>query len=153
MEYITHHTYDKKPISGQCFIARGTIVKEHTVHIDYLNSDINLLCYGANIICAARSLNGRIHFSRNDDKRGLERGDLTYSIAYAPRERVHSDGHVFRFSEEELKLLENKYSHWLRQIEPLLFNDAFFDAEVEDLQKLADELGIKKGGESDVQNH
>lgn len=150
MEYITHRLYNHRPISGQCIIPRGTIVKENTVHIDYLNSDVKLLCYGVNLICAARSFNGRLHFSRNDDNRGLERGDLTYAIAYAPRERVHSDGHVFRFSEDELKLLENKYSHWLKQKEPLLFNDAFFDAEVEDLQKLADELGIKKGGESDV---
>lgn len=131
MQYITHRTFNENSISGNVFIKRG----------DKLNLIGNTLYYNNKPICVARSLNGKQHFAINEDGQGLKRGELTYFIAYSNRQKQHSDGHVFRFSEDEIEMLVKDYPQWLKQTTPILFNDNFFTANVEDLQELADKLG------------
>ena len=94
-------------------------------------------------VCLTTSYVAHQHFAVNDDGRGMERGYLTYEIAFAPREREHDDGYVYRFSQDELDMLCRDYPHWLKQQAPLLFNHSFFQASVEELQELAKKLDIK----------
>ena len=71
-------------------------------------------------------------------------GALTYAIAYSNRERYSAEGRRQRFSDEEIEMLERDWGHFLRQdLEVILFNEDFFAAEPEELQKLADALKIK----------
>ena len=70
------------------------------------------------------------------------------TYGYDPRsplgERYSAEGRRQRFSDEEIKMLERDWSHFLRQdVEVILFNEDFFAAEPEELQKLADALKIK----------
>ena len=83
-------------------------------------------------------------FARNDDGQGLERGKLTWAIAYSQRVRTGPNGRQQRFTEEEIELLERKWAHFLRQdVEVILFNEDFFAAAVPELKELADALHIK----------
>lgn len=97
----------------------------------------------AKAICRTTSEIARQHFARNDDGKGMTRGALTNAIAYAPREREHKDGHVFRFSEDEIGMLTQDYPHWLEDTDTIIFNDTFFGADVDELESLAEKLGIK----------
>lgn len=95
-------------------------------------------------ICFTTSEVARRYFAVNDDGRGLERGALTHAIAYGHRVRKRSDGSVHRFAEAEVEMLERSWGHWLRQdVDTILFNNDFFAAQPEDLQRLADALKIK----------
>lgn len=91
-------------------------------------------------ICRTASAVGHRHFAPNADGRGLERGALTYAIAYGKRERPSTR----RFSQAEADMLVRSWGHWLRKdVDVILFNEAFFAASPEDLQELADALEIK----------
>ena len=95
-------------------------------------------------ICYATSEAAKMHFARNDDGQGLERGKLTWAIAYSQRVRTGQNGRQQRFTEEEIELLERKWAHFLRQdVEVILFNEDFFAAAVPELKELADALHIK----------
>ncbi len=136
MEYITHHRFKAIAMcGGRLNIPYGTKLNA---------ADITLVTQEEKPICYITSENAKRHFARNNDGRGLERGKLTYAIAFAPRERKGTGGRRQRFTDAEIEMLERDYSHWLRpNLDVVLFNDDFFAAEVEDLQKLADKLGIK----------
>lgn len=96
-------------------------------------------------ICHIKSENAHKYFSRNDDGNGLERGALTYAIAYGNRRKPKSDGKsLYRFSDEEIKMLERDWKHFLRDdVDVILFNHDFFNANVSELRKLAEALKIK----------
>ena len=138
--YICTKTYDGNTEAG------------HHAHI---NVGEILLCIAGRIarhnasVCLVTSYVAHQYFAINDDGRGMERGYLTYEIAFAPREREHDDGYIYRFSQDELDMLCAEYPHWLKQQAPLLFNHDFFQADVEELKELAARLGItiKKGDE------
>ena len=132
MKYITHHRFRELAVCGDKLnIPYGTELE--TVANFIITSEGKSICF-------TTSENAKLHFSRNDDGRGLERGALTYAIAYGKRNR--GIGH--RFSNEEIKMLERDWGHFLRKdISVILFNEDFFNAEVEELQRLADALNIK----------
>lgn len=128
-------------ISGEKNIPRGTILEENRGMIS-LNNEI---------ICLSRSQNGIEHFARDDDGQGLRRGDLTYAIAFKERVKQYeislinpetgeeeTQFYQSRFSPEEAEILESEYSRWLRpEHSVILFNEEFFKAPIEDLEKLA----------------
>ena len=136
MEYIVHHRFRKAAACGERMnLPYGS--KFETIGDDIATE-------GGKGICAVSSEDARMYFARNDDGRGLERGALTYAIAYSHREKVWPDKRVYRFSEDEIDMLKRQWKHWLRQdVDTILFNDAFFAAEPEELQRLADALKIK----------
>lgn len=137
--YICHHTYTGNTEAG------------YNAHI---NVGERLPCIAGRItrhnasVCLTTSYVAHQHFAINDDGRGMERGLLTYAIAFEPREREHDDGYVYRFSQDELDMLCKDYPHWLKQQAPLLFNHDFFQADVDALKELAEKLDIiiKKEG-------
>lgn len=94
-------------------------------------------------VCYDTSETAKRHFARNEDGRGLERGKLTFAIAYSQRVRYGADGRRQRFTDQEIELLERDWAHFLQEdVDVILFNEDFFAAEVEDLQRLAAALRI-----------
>ncbi len=136
MTYITHHRFKELALCGsQLNLPYGTELQ--TAGPILLTQDGKAVCYNT-------SENAKLHFARNDDGRGLERGALTYAIAYSSRERVSAGGRKQRFTDEEIQLLLRDWKHFLRQdADAILFNEDFFAAKVDELQKLAELLQIK----------
>lgn len=135
MTYICHRSYSGLAETGK------------TVHIkrgkEYPLLGTRIARNNASI-CAVSSSVGRLHFARNDDGQGLKRGALTYAIAYRRREREHSDGRVFRFSEAEIDMLRREWNHFLAPDKGVIrFCQSFFDADVAELEKLATVLHIE----------
>lgn len=129
MNYIVHRRFRGKAICGEVNLRYGTELRETEGMICTLDG---------RALAFPSSENAHLYFAQNDDGRGLERGALTYAIAYAPR------GKGVRFTEEERNLICEKYKHWIRQdCSMLLFNHDFFNADVDELQNLADKLKIK----------
>lgn len=133
MKYITHHRYKELALcQEQLNLSYNT---------EIICKDNILYTLNNKPICILRSENGKKHFARNDDSKGLERGALTYAIAYSPREKKCKDGSIRRFSDKEQEILCSDWAHFLRSdTNVILFNDAFFEADVEELQKLANAL-------------
>ncbi len=136
MKYITHRRYRSKDVlRNRINLPYGTELE--TAEGFIVTKDGHLICYRT-------SETAKMYFSPNDDGRGLERGVLTWAIAYSSRAREWPDKSVHRFSKAEVKMLERDWRHWLRQdVDTIIFNDDFFSARPEDLQKLADALKIK----------
>ena len=132
MKYVTHHRFKELALCGERLnIPYGTELDTEGYSI--VMSDGRAICYST-------SENAKKHFARNDDGRGLERGALTYAIAYSRRDA----GNGFRFSEEEAEILTRDWGHFMRpDVDVILFNEDFFAAEPEELQKLAAALKIK----------
>lgn len=134
MTYITHHRFRYTALCGDRLnLSYGTELE--------CMGDTLVTCDGRSV-CYRTSENAKRHFARNDDGKGLERGQLTYAIAYSGR----NAGNGFRFSEDEAKLLTRDWSHFLRtDLDFILFNNDFFVADIEELQRLANALKIKIG--------
>lgn len=132
MKYVTHHRFKELALCGERLnIPYGT-------ELD--TEGYSIVMPDGRAVCYSTSENAKKHFARNDDGRGLERGDLTYAIAYSRRDV----GNGFRFSEEEAEILTRDWGHFLRpDVDVILFNEDFFAAEPEELQKLAAALKIK----------
>lgn len=141
MEYITHHRFKEigacnKPLN----IPYGTTLETICGFIaTFIATD------DGKAICYPTSENAHKHFARNDDGNGLERGALTYAIAYGKRKPVNTnDRQIYRFSEEEIRLLETRWKHFLRDdVDVILFNHEFFNADISELREMAKSLKIK----------
>ena len=95
-------------------------------------------------ICCTTSETAYRYFARNDDGRGLERGELTYAIAYGRRSGLNRDGRYYRLNDGERAMLRRRWPHFLREYEDtVLFNHAFFNAGVEELREIAGALKIR----------
>ncbi len=94
-------------------------------------------------ICFVTSDTAHRYFARDDDGKGLRRGRLTYAIAWSDRVRmVH--GRRQRFSAAEIEMLKRDWARFLVPDAPvILFNHAFFNAEVDELEQLARALNMK----------
>lgn len=132
MEYIVHRRFRERAAYGEMLnIPYGT--KFETIGDFIATPDGKAICF-------ASSETAQKYFARNDDGQGLERGKLTYAIAYAPR----MTGNGFRFTDEEIVMLETHWSRFLRDdADTILFNEDFFNAQVPELAMLAAALNIK----------
>ena len=136
MTYIIHHRY------------RGKTACAKEVNVPYgteFEGKDNMILDGSSLFCYTTSEVAHKYFARNDDGQGLRRGALTYEIAYSNRERFNKEGNRRqRFTDEEIEMLERNWSKFLiPDIDVILFNHDFFNAEIEDLEKLADALNIR----------
>lgn len=120
----------------------------------YVNIPFGTRCYLENNvittqlgqpICYVTSENGHKYFSCDDDGKGIERGAYTYAIAYSQRERMSNDGsHRQRFTDAEVEMLCDKWSEYLVPDVPvILFNHKFFEADVDVLKQIAEDVHIK----------
>lgn len=136
MKYITHNRFKKLAACGE------TLNIPYGTELDTAGDFI--ITPDGKPICFATSENAKMHFARNDDGQGLERGRLTWAIAYSQRVRHGAGGQQHRFTDEEIELLEREWAHFLRQdVDVILFNENFFAAAVPELKQLADALHIK----------
>lgn len=133
MEYICHKRYKKTGASGEEYnFPYGT--KLRTVGTFIAN--------GPEAVCSVKSEDAYMYWARNDDGQGLMRGMLTHAIAYSHRKPNKDNG--FRFTPEEIEILEKEYPHFLRQdTDTIIFNHEFFNAEVDELKKMADRLEVR----------
>ena len=129
MHYITYNRFKQQAIcSVELNIPYGT----------ELESRGPVLLYEDKPVCYINSYAGHQHFARNDDGQGLRRGALTYAIAYAKRGGSH------RFTDEESELICTKYQHFTKpDLSMIVFNNQFFDASIEELEQMAQDLHIK----------
>lgn len=86
------------------------------------------------------SYNGTRHYCRNDDGKGLERGDLINLIAFEDIKH----GNNCRFSDDDIEVLITKWRDYLREetMPVILFNNKFFEAEVKTLREMASDLKL-----------
>lgn len=133
--YIVHHRY------------RGKTAACKEVNVPYgteFPCQNNMILDGNSMFCYATSEVAHKFFARNDDGKGLRRGALTYAIAYSNRERFNKEGNRRqRFTDEEIEILERDWKKFLiPDIDVVLFNHDFFNADVEELEKMAKDLNI-----------
>ena len=133
MKYICHRKYRQKGASGRkYFFKRG-------VELETIGGFIE---FNGGAVCGVSSEDAHKYFSRNDDGFGLMRGELTYAIAY--KKRKPNEDNEFRFTPEEIEMLRTEYPFWLKDdSETILFNDDFFNAEVEELKTLLKRLEVE----------
>ena len=130
MEYICH-----KPYRGKCAAGNKHFFKKGS-KLECVNG---WLIKEREAICHTNSELAHMHFARNDDGQGFRRGELTHLIAYSDRKPNEDNG--FRFTPEECDMIENEYGKWVKQeAETLLFNNDFFNAEIGELEELANKL-------------
>ena len=137
MKYITHHRFKGLAMCGE------------ELNLPYgteLTAAGNVLVTGdGKSVCCRTSENALRHFAVNEDGQGLERGALTYAIAFGTRRRRCENG-VYRFSDKEREMLVRDWGRFLRQdVDFILFNDEFFTAQRWELERLAAALDIKIG--------
>lgn len=133
MNYICHREFKGMTEAGhEMHIRRGTLCPLIAGRVINHNASV----------CIATSYNSHRHFAYNYDGRGLYRGDLTWAIAFSPREREHSDKKIYRFSEQENLYIAEHFKKFLKQDNPILFNDYFFCARIEELEELANYLNL-----------
>ena len=125
MEYIAHRRFQRRALGGEVNIRRGDSLQE-----------INGILFFNNIpICLASCQAAKEHFSRNDDGQGLQRGDLTYEIAFRKP-----------LSELQKNILRSDpalNNYLVDDCMVILFNDVFFNASMLELWNIAGKLGIK----------
>ena len=136
MTYIFHHTYKGLRADGK------EVVIPFGTELEVIN---NMVVHENALFCYTTSDVAQHYLSRNDDGQGLLRGKYVYSIAFRPRQRINSDGHVNRFTEKELEEINNNWTKFIRTEfrDVLIFNNDFFNAEIEDLEAFAKAINIK----------
>lgn len=126
MEYITHLRFKGKDLTGKpVLITRGKKL---------IRKD-NYLYFEDRPICVYRSDCARKHFSINEDKNGMLRGDLIEKIAYSNK----------KFEDNQANLLwSDKWNKFLNlEHDVIIFADCFFEADISELQELYNELYVK----------
>ena len=112
--------------------------------IAYLDPYTELIHINEIPICHKDSEVANMYFCRDDDNQGQLRHKYTYAIAYSKRQRIHRDGTVSRLTEEETDIVVSRWKHFIKDVpDAILFNSNFFNATIEDLQKLAQEINIR----------
>ena len=130
MEYITFKRAKIIGITGEVNIPYGTPIYCENGYLFTPDA----------VICTDHSQNAYDHFMRNDDGNGLERGKLTQNIRkrLAKRDKNYQD----RWD----KIWEDKLCQKYKRPEYIdywLWNHEFYNAPIEDLQYIANLIGIK----------
>lgn len=129
---------------------RGKTMQGTDVNIPALTEAVrsnNIIYVNDKPICFITSQVGHQYFARNDDGNGMRRGALTYAIAYAERKRMNKEQtRQQRFTDEEIDTLCSKWNKFLRtECSVILFNHDFFNAEISELEEMANDLHIRVG--------
>lgn len=129
--YITFRHYKQKGLNGQKLnIHFGEKLKVIDGDFLVLEKDPSKL------VCYRYSDVAKHFFAIDNDNNGIERGKLTYSIAYDPNHK---------FNENQRELLCKDYQHYLRQdVDTILFDTPFFEGNLYDLRILKERLDCLK---------
>lgn len=132
MEYIIHNRLKENTISDYVNLPYGTKLT---------CEDNRFIKKDNKIICVIGSEQYQKHIAPNYDNKGLERGKITYTIAFKDLKN-NIEGQ--RFTDEQINTICNKYKKFLiPNIPTILFNQEFFDAPLFELQAMAQDLNIK----------
>lgn len=129
MEYITAKRFKRDGIGGHFNIPYGTKLEKRD----------GVLVYDDKAVCKSRSAAAHEYFASNVDGRGLDRWKLSHAIIDTLG-GYSGDSELWKLIFEDD--LAQKYrrpehqDHWL-------WNDAFFNASIEDLKYLAILIGVK----------
>ena len=132
MQYITHIKFKGKDLTGkEVMISRGKKLERKG----------DFLYFEDYPICVYRSECAKMHFAINEDSQGMVRGDITHKIAYSDS-RVLVNGRTQRFSEKQVEILcSDKWEKFLnKEHDVIIFTDVFFEANVDELKNLYEEL-------------
>lgn len=120
MEYICYKRFHGKGIDGDMNIRRGTELEELE----------GVIAFGSRAVCRHTSDNAWAHFARNDDGKGLERGDLIMWIkkTLAKRDSKYQDRWNKLWADERANKLRNPThkDFWIWWFD-------FYNASIEDL--------------------
>lgn len=130
-KYICFKHFKQKGLCGQKmnihYGEKLIVIGEDFLALD--ESSHKLVCYRYSDVA-------KHFFAINNDNNGIERGKLTYSIAYNPN---------YKFNENQKDLLCKDYQHYLRQdVDTILFNTSFFEGNIYDLKILKERLDCLK---------
>lgn len=130
MEYITHTRFKGKYLCGYVNIPAMTPCEMRG----------NIIICDGKTICAASSENGISHFCRNDDGRGMERGQMTKAIR-RKLEKNDKD-HQARWDKVWADPVCQKYKR--KESEDYwLWNVDFYNADIDVLEHIANLVGAK----------
>lgn len=137
MQYVVHRRFRAKCLGGIVNLPYGTECDSHG----------ELIMHNGKPLVVTTSENAHQFFARNDDGKGLERGQLTQTIlsllkkqynetAEQKQRRLAAWGRIWSDPKLDIYRMREHADHWL-------WNHAFFNAEISDLQYI---LKIVKGG-------
>ena len=129
MEYITHKRFKGMALCGRVLnLPYGTELVLEGEIIKTLSGDA---------VCAVTSENAKMHFARNNDGKGLQRGKITYDIAFK------KNGNGYRLTEKQRDIINRHYQRFIRDdCDFIIFNDRFFGAAIDELEEMAAELKV-----------
>lgn len=134
MQYVTIKRFKRNGIGGYFNIPYGKHLEKRADGVLY---------YGEKKVCLARSSAAHEYFARDDDGKGLERGELSHAI-------------VNRLSQPQFNSVQARNEHWqavwndslaqkYRRQEHAshwLWSDDFYNAPIEDLEYIAALVGV-----------
>lgn len=123
MKYVVHRRFKRKGIGGEFNLPHGTECEEVE----------GVICYQGRPICLNTSQVAKEHFAVNDDGRGLQRGELTHSIAFSvpltelQKNIARDTPSINQYIQDDSRVI--------------LFNDSFFHASILELLSVKTKLG------------
>ena len=130
MQYIVHRRFKGNAICGEVNLPTFSVCE----------CEDGIIKYSGNPICYIASENSHQYFARNDDGNGVLRGKLTQSIQKNLAKR--DDNYQIRWDKVWDDDICKKYKR-IEYADYWLWNHAFFEADIDDLQHIADLVGAK----------
>lgn len=125
MKYVVHRRFKRKGIDGEFNLPRGTKCEE----VD------GVICYQGRPVCLNTSQVAKEFFACNNDGCGLQRGNLTYSIAFAK---------PLTTLQQIIARGTPSITRYIRDdCQTILFTDSFFHAPILDLLGIKAKLGVE----------
>lgn len=126
MEYIVYRQFNTKAICGEVNLPAGTVCQYEQGYI----------IYDGKPLCVVTSENAHQYFAKNNDGKGLERGDLIQSILEKMREQDENEEGFSRYQERWDKVENDPICKaYKRHDHPdnWLWNHSFYGASIENL--------------------
>lgn len=137
MKYIAHRRFKGKALNGDVNIPALSELEDYN----------GLLIWRDKAVCFDKSRTAHEYFARNDDGCGLYRGHLTSAIER--RLRLYDSHHIKdkKHDERWSKVWKDPVCKPYRKIEHAdhwLWNHDFFNANIADLEYIAELVGVKE---------
>ena len=140
--YIVYRKYNASPLRSELF--QNVSLQSFTLEEGTLLDESKLfIFYNKDPIAKKDDLSIYEYLVNNDDNQGLEKGKYIYATAFAKRKRIHSNGSVNRFSENEIEVLTK---FWNNYFDGKNFTLKYFNADLTTLQQIAQAVNIKFKG-------
>ena len=137
MQYVTIKHFKRRGIGDEFNIHYGEFLELR---------DDGLLYYKGKAVCVAKSAAAHEYFACDYDGKGIYRGKISHAII----ERLEPKNFDSPQERDDFwkKIWKNDLTQKYRRPEHLdywLWNDDFFNATIEDLEYIAELVGVKKG--------